>query len=222
MVVLRMTRSEYMARMENGPNWKPGLDAILRQLEDAYGAGGIRYMDAASPLGRDASLEGFFLAASAKGYLHVITCGLTNINANGDAFGNPLSGWGYELTVKWPGADMDSCRDALVLLNRLANYMQVKRQRFRRLQVLPLKKLVKKPESEQRSFAGILFVADTELPSIETVHGRVDFMQVVNVTAGEIAKLKQNRHLSHQLAFNLQKTYKELQMDIQRDWDCLE
>ena len=164
-------------------------------------------------------VKGFGIAVSPKGFSHIVTCGLTNVAASRDAFGSVDSGWGYELTVKWPASCQDYSR-ALVLLNRLAEYMQVRKYRFRAYQVLPLPRIAPALEATN-AFAGILFAPDTTLSQMDTVNGHVEFLQIINVTAHELARLKQNRHCAKQLIFNLSKQYPDLEMDLVRSIDYL-
>lgn len=216
-----MTRDEYLEQMQNRPDWKPGWEAISDHFTLLYGENAFQYVDAASLFGGYEHIDGFGVVASPKGYMHIVTSGLTNIRANEDAFGNIVSGWGYEITVKWPGSSIDDCLDAFKLLSRLAAYAQVKKVRWYNYQAFSLSRLRPVPEIRTDSFAGVLFTEDTLLPAIDTVNGRVEFLQIVNVTAAEMKRLRSYRHLTRQLAFNLSKENPDLQMALTRTTDCL-
>ena len=211
-----MTLNEYMKRAQERPEWRPGLDAIAAQLEAVYGKNTFQYIDRASILDECEGVEGFGLVALPDGYMCIVTCGLTNLDASGDAYGNVLSGWGYELTVRWPGNSVESCYDAFALLNRLAAYTEIKKLRHRAWQVFSLGRLFPVLAVRSDSFAGVLFVEDAAIPSIDTVNGRVKFLQIVNLTAKELAKLRISRHLARQLAFNMAKLNPTLRIDTAR------
>ncbi|MDD2956625.1 MAG: suppressor of fused domain protein [Oscillospiraceae bacterium] len=211
-----MKQSEYLDYMKTHPNWRPGWEAIAEQFETVYGPGSLHFLDKRAVPDACKHLDGFGVASSSKGYLHIVTCGLTNIAANIDAYGCVRSGWGYELTVKWPGNSIEACHDAFLLLGRLANYMQVKRTWFSERQTVSLKLLSFAQGQWPDTFAGVLFVPDTEIPMAPTVHGSVEFRQVTNLTFDEIKKLKKHNALSVQLVFNLLKQYPDLQIDLSR------
>ncbi len=216
-----MNQSEYMDYMKTHPNWQPGWDAIKEQFQLIYGKDGLRFIGATEVAEGCEHLSGFGVAKSQKGYLHIVTCGLTNIDANVDAYGCARSGWGYEFTLKWPGDCVEACGDAFRLLDRLAAYMQVKKTWFSNKQAISLELLAFPQKTWPATFAGMLFVQDAELPEIDTVHGHVEFRQVVNITPGEMRRLKKFRSLSVQLIFNLSKQYPDLQMDLARKTNCL-
>lgn len=216
-----MNQSEYMDYMKAHPDWRPGWDAIQEQFELIYGKGALGFIGANEIADGCEHLGGFGVAKSPKGYLHIVTCGLTNIAANVDAYGCVRSGWGYEFTLKWPGDCVEACGDAFRLLDRLAAYMQVKKTWFSNKQAIPLDLLAFPQKAFPDTFAGLLFVQDTELPKIDTMHGRAEFRQVVNITPGEMKRLKKIRSLSVQLIFNLSKQYPDLQMDLTRKTNCL-
>ena len=216
-----MTLNEYLDRMHGQPEWKPGCEAISEQFAKLYGKGVFQYVEAASLFDGYDHIDGFGVAASPKGYMHIVTSGLTNIRANEDAFGNTVSGWGYEITVKWSGNSIEDCLDAFKLLGRLVSYAQVKRVRWHNYQAFSLSRLRPVPEIRTDSFAGVLFTEDTLLPAIDTVNGRVEFLQIVNITAAEMKRLRSFRYLTRQLAFNLSKDNRDLQMEPARTTDCL-
>ena len=184
---MNMSRQEYLNHMKDAC-WVPGWSAILEAFARVYIAPGeylpIRQFD-----DFHSSLEGFGVYRSPQHYLHIVTRGLSRIYPHPEAYGRDTSGWGFELTIKWPGEKWTECIDAFRILDRLAELIDIKKIGF-----APMTRLWRgrDPLSEaafSQYGAGLITLPDTKVKAINTVHGLVSFLQIVNISAGDAKKL---------------------------------
>ncbi len=136
-------------------------------------------------------------------YSHIVTRGLSQIHPHPDARGNKSSGWGFELTIKWPNTS-PNLSQAFHILDKLAECVDVKKDGWTLL-FPPSHKIEDVPKELRGTFGNMfLVIPDTEIPSIDTIHGEVQFRQIVNVSAKGNAYLasRQNSitHILHWLA----------------------
>ena len=73
----KMTREEYVERMEKEDDWAPGWDAIDREFDRLYpGQEPAHYgtnINARAIFGGDNYLDGYSVYESQKGYQHIVT-----------------------------------------------------------------------------------------------------------------------------------------------------
>ena len=184
---MNMSKQSYLERMADA-RWAPGWEAILEAFMAVYGMPGD-YLPVGQFADLHSSLEGFGVYHSPKHYLHIVTRGLSRIYPHMEAYGRDTSGWGFELTVKWPGDKWTECIDAFRILDRLAEFIDIKKIGF-----APMTRLWRgrDPLSEaafSQYGAGLITLSDTEVKAINTVHGRVSFLQIVNISADDAEKL---------------------------------
>lgn len=181
-----MNRRSYLEKMADAA-WAPGWEAITDAFSQVYEKSGD-YLPIRQFSDFHSSLEGFGVYPSPKNYLHIVTRGLSRIYPHPEAYGCRTSGWGFELTIKWQCDSQDS-EDAFRLLDRLAELVEIQKNGFS-----PMKRLWRgrDPLTEDafsKYGAGLVTLPDTELKTIDTVHGRVAFLQVVNISAGDAKQL---------------------------------
>lgn len=184
-----MSREEYLARAAAEDDWAPGWDAIDEAFAAVYPGVTPPHLATLLParamFGGPEHLDGVSLFSSPSGYQHLLTYGLSRLYVDEESFGGEHSGWGYELTLKLRADGPDECRWAVGSLGGLARYTATTKRWFEPFQFIsgsgrPLR------EDDDTALTSYLVVPDTEVPGIATVHGRVDFLQLVGVTQAEL------------------------------------
>ena len=183
-----MTKDEYVARAEAEEEWAPGWLAIDAALDTLYpGVEPTHFgteLHARAIMGGDEFLDGYSFFPSPNGYLHLVSYGMSVLYTDEDSFGGEWSGWGYEMTMKIAGGTPEENLWAVQTLAVLAR-MTFTSDRF----LEPYHHFNGKGRTlvvdSDTLLTSYLVVPDTELPTIETMHGRVDFMQVVGITQAE-------------------------------------
>ncbi|MBO0729787.1 MAG: suppressor of fused domain protein, partial [Acidimicrobiaceae bacterium] len=112
---------------------------------------------------------------------HLVTYGLTELTLKESD--DPLvSGWGFELTFRLGGADEPLW--AVDLLANLAAYVWTTEHPFAEGHHIDLRGPIRL--GTKSPITGAVVVADPELVPLEGPFGRVDFLQVVGITAEEL------------------------------------
>jgi len=219
---MNMTLDEYLKRANENSDWAPGWEAIDNSFGELYPNQEPRHlaMDMASRaiFGGDQYLDGCSIYQSAKGYAHIVTYGMSELYANVEAFGGEYSKWGYEMTMKLP-ADTDYMW-AIDMLANLARYTFTQRRFFEPFQFISGGGNPIKPDSESRLTA-LYTVQDTELKEVDTLHGRLDFIQLVGITQQELEKLTESPDLGKVFVEKMKANNPMLVTDLSRTTDYL-
>ncbi|GAB3938643.1 hypothetical protein GCM10029976_053440 [Kribbella albertanoniae] len=184
-----MTKSEYLARAEAEDDWAPGWHAIDAVFDALYP--GITPPHLAAPLqsraifGGEDYLDGCSIYPSPNGYQHLLTYGMSKLYVDEESFGGDFSGWGYEMTMKVRADRPDECHWAINSLGNLARYTYTSKNWFEPFQFLSGQGQPLRTDSDTLLTSYVL-APDTEVPGIDTVHGRVDFIQLVGITQREL------------------------------------
>lgn len=188
MIGRMMTKEEYLARAAAQGDWSPGWEAIDEAFAALYPGVEPAHLATLMPVramfGGPEHLDGVSFFPSPGGYQHLVTYGISNLYVDEESFGGEHSGWGYELTIKLRADSPDDCHWAAGSLGALARYTATSRRWFEPWQFVggganPLQ------VGSDTQLTSYLVVPDTEVPGIDTVHGRVDFLQLVGVTQAE-------------------------------------
>ena len=133
-------------------------------------------------------------------HLLFVSYGLSNLYYDEQAVGQEFSGWGFELTFRLsvepseiPSAADGVPRWPMALMQNLARYVFRSKKWFEHGHYIDAKGPIKAGSSTNKT--AIVFVKDPELPTVETPHGSLDFLQIVGITADELSGL-QSRSLS--------------------------
>ena len=219
---MNMTPDEYIKRVNENNEWAPGWEAIDNSFSELYPNQEPRHlaMDMASRaiFGGDQYLDGCSIYQSAKGYAHIVTYGLSELYANAEAFGGEYSRWGYEMTMKLP-TNTDYMW-AIDLLANLARYTFTQRQFFEPYQFISGGGNPIKADSASKLTA-LYTVQDTELKEVITLHGKLNFIQLVGITQHEFEKLMENPDLGKVLIEKMQVDNPMLVTDLARTNDYL-
>ncbi len=188
-----MTQEEYRRKAEQNENWAPGWEAIACCIEEVYPEQeSVHYgteLTARAIMGGDQFLDGYSIYTSANGYQHIVTFGMTELYANTEMLGSEYSKWGYEMTMKIRAEDAEACRWVLDMMAGLARHTFRSGKWFE-----PYQYIAGNGESiridHPSDITGLLIVEDTELKGRATLHGRIDFMQLVGITRQELEALR--------------------------------
>lgn len=187
-----MTREEYAKRMKKHPDWAPGRDAIEAAFARRYPKTEPVCFESElhdrAAFGGDEYLDGFAVYDTGKGYQHIVTYGMSELYPSMAAFGAEYSKWGYEMTMKVRESYAETGTWALDLLAQLARYTYQTGNFFEPGAYIPGDGSSLHPELNS-AITGLAIVSDTTVAPIETVHGKVAFLQLVGLTQPELDAL---------------------------------
>jgi len=214
-----MTLEEYKKHASEQDDWAPGweaIDEIFNQLyPDQKPAHFGTELHKRAILGGDQYLDGYSIYNSSNGYEHILTYGMTELYTNEESFGGEWSRWGYEMTFKLKADSVKDCMWALDMLSNLARYTYTKEKYFE-----PFQYIAGNGSSihigTESAITALLVVNDTEASSINTVHGKVEFIQIVGITERELEALKEDSSNSKRLIENMKKDNPYLVTDMKR------
>ena len=188
-----MTKQEYIKKMQEDEEWSPGWDAIDKQFDALYpGVKPYHYatnIECRAMFGGNEYLDGFSIYDTGKGYMHIVTYGMSELYADENAFGEEWSKWGYEMTLKLKAKTPDECLWAVNVLSNLARYTFQSEKYFTAGDFIPGngQSLHIGVESQ---ITGLVVIGDTSVDTIETLHGKVEFLQLFGITADEANALR--------------------------------
>ena len=121
-----------------------------------------------------------------KEFTHSIAYGGSNLFYDPEEAEVPISGFGYELTMRnYPfGKDYYLVNVLFMMLDR---YCMMNQGLLYEYSCVPLSEPLHESDSD---ITAIILVPDPLLKSMDTPHGKVDFLQVVGITTAELEKLK--------------------------------
>src|SRR5215475_11772336 len=187
--LLVMTKAEYAAQSAAQDDWAPGWLAIDASFESVYP--GVTPPHLGSPIsaraifGGEEHLDGISLFPSPDGYQHLLTYGMSKLYADEEAYGGDFSGWGYEMTMKVLATSPDDCWWAVNSLRNLARYTYTSKRWLEPYQFISGQGRPLRADGET-VLTSYVTALDTEVAGIDTVHGRVDFIQLVGITQAEL------------------------------------
>lgn len=214
-----MTLEEYKKRASEQEDWAPGWDAIDEVFDKLYpNQKPTHYgteLHKRFIFGGDEYLDGYSIYQSQNGYKHLLTYGMTELYTEEEAFGGEWSRWGYEMTIKLKENSNEDCMWAINMLSNLARYTYTRKKFFEPMQFVAGDGTSLHIGVES-AITAILIVNDTESKGIDTIHGRVDFMQLVGITQRELEALKKDSAKAEMLVENMKKDNPYLITDMKR------
>jgi len=214
-----MTLEEYRQYASEHDDWAPGWDAIDEAFKKLYPdqepAHFGTLLHSRAIFGGDEYLDGYSIYQSPHGYKHLLTYGIQICIPNEKAFGGQWSGWGYEMTIKLVEDTVEDCKWVISMLSNLARYTYTQKRYFEPLQYIAGDGTSIHIGVESKITA-LLTVNDTEVNGIDTVHGRVDFIQLVGITQNELEAIMKDRTLAQVLVDNMKKDNPFLVTDMKR------
>jgi hypothetical protein len=134
---------------------------------------------------RQEYIDGYSIFPSPNGYQHLLTYGMSTLYVDEEAFGGDFSGWGYEMTMKVRTDESDDCRWAVTSLSNLGRYTYTSKRWFEPYQFISGQGRPLRSDTDTL-LTSYLMVPDTEVRGIDTLHGRVGFLQLVGITQAEL------------------------------------
>lgn len=114
---------------------------------------------------------------------------MSELYAEPEALGGQWSRWGYEMTMKLLETDPENCRWAVDLLANLARYTYTQKRFLEPWQYIndgtgrPLR------AGSDCTLTALITVPDTQAAGVDTLYGRLDFIQLVGITGEEASRL---------------------------------
>lgn len=214
-----MNLEEYINHASQQEDWAPGWEAIDEVFNKLYPNQDPAHfgtdMHARAIFGGDEYLDGYSIYQSPNGYKHILTYGMTELYTDEEAFGGEWSRWGYEMTIKLKEVTNQDCIWAINMLSNLARYTYTKERFFEPLQYIAGNGRSIHIDTES-AVTALLVVNDTEAEGINTVHGKVDFLQLVGITQRELEVLKEDCTKAEHLLENMKKDNPYLITDMKR------
>lgn len=213
-----MTREEFRRKAAEIPDWAPGWDAIDQEFERLYSGQEPAHfgtdMRARAVFGGDQYLDGYSLFQSTKGYLHLVTYGMTELYAKEEMLGAEWNRWGYEMTMKIRAEEAGQCVWAIGLMAQLARYTYQKSDGFSAERFLGFGGQAL--DGGDSRITALLFAADTEARTQESIYGKTEFLQLVGITQPEFLALKRNPERVPELMEKLKAVNPDLVTDMGR------
>ena len=214
-----MKLEQYKKRASEEEDWAPGWDAIDEVFDKLYpNEKPAHYgtdMHKRSIFGGDEYLDGYSIYQSNNGYKHILTYGMTELYTDEESFGGEWSRWGYEMTIKLKEDSKEDCLWAISMLSNLARYTYTKEKFFEPMQFIAGNGTSLHIGVES-AITALLVINDTEAKGAYTVHGRVDFIQLVGITKRELEVLKDDCTKAVDLVQNMKKDNPYLITDMKR------
>lgn len=191
-----MTLEEFKKKLEADDEFAPGWDAIDAAFEALYPGQKPSHFGTAintrAMFGGENYLDGFSFYRSPKGYLHLVSYGMTVLYGDEEAFGQEYNGWGYEMTMKLKADDPNDCIWAADMMLNLARYTYTSGNWFE-----PQHYVAGNGESINRgmpesAITSLFVVEDTEVPAQDTIYGKTAFLQLVGITYHDAMALKED------------------------------
>lgn len=214
-----MKLEEYKRLAAEQEDWAPGWEAIDSVFGKLYpNQNPAHYgtlFHSRAIFGGDEYLDGFSIYDSPKGFKHLLTYGMTELYTNEEAFGGKWSRWGYEMTIKLKEETNEDCMWAIDMLSNLAKYTFTQNRFFEPFQFIAGNGSSLHIGTDS-NITALLVVNDTEAQSLNTVHGKVEFMQLVGITQRELEILMDNRTKAEVLVEEMRKDNPYLVTDMGR------
>ena len=220
-----MTREEYIKKMNEDDEWAPGWDAIEAEFARLYpGSEPAHYATAIQSRAMFASrirqesgteyLDGFSVYDMGNGCRHIVTFGMSELYPDKEAYGKEFSRWGYEMTIKLREATAEGCLWAMDMLSNLARYTYTSERWFEPYECIhggePLHK------GTDSLITSLITVADTAAQPQDTVHGRLEFIQLVGITESEYQAIQRDYDNIYKLAELMKRDNPGLITDMER------
>ena len=223
-----MTLNEYKQKAENSEDWAPGWEAIDEAFRAVYGEQKPRHfatnLNARANLGGDQHLDGYSFYTSIHGYQHIVTYGMSELYANIESFGGEWSGWGYEMTFKIVSEGVEACLWGIDILANMAFFTNTQKSFLEDLQFIVGDGRSIDRVSDSRITA-LVITHDSEVRGVDTLHGRLDFLQLVGITQNELEaimkyeKIEDSKKKIQELLDKMRLDNPYLATDMKRDKD---
>lgn len=179
----------------------PGWDAITEALNKVYPDTAERHYGTIIKyiIGGKDPLDGISIYDNNKQtfHRHVVSFGMSELYYSPESADNDYSKWGCEFTMRLVPYEGDKDAQnqdgstaknepywAMNLMQNIARYVFETGEYFEAYHFMPANSPIRMDTDTK--LVGLIFAPDPELGSIDTVHGRVDFLQMVGITQKEL------------------------------------
>lgn len=217
--VQMMDQSEYQKKYNDDST--PGWDAIDAKLTEVYGTQEpphwgtmLSYM-----LGGPDPLDGISAYTCEEGgreHLHFVTYGYSSLYYDEEATGGDFSKFGFEMTFRLvsPVSPAEEPIWVCNLLQNLARYVFDSGKWFENYHWIPANGPINVDYGTD--LVGFIFVSDPVLNSIDTPHGKIEFLQAFGITQSELDSLMENTRTVEEIIDVHRKTNPLLITDLDR------
>lgn len=207
-MTLEEYRSLYKEEDAPAPGWD-AIDALLNRVysdvEPMHWGSILKFM-----VGGEDPIDGTSAYVVGEGedlHWHFITYGMSSLYYDEEAAGGDFSRWGFEFTFRirpepaWgPTGEIPAW--VINLLNNLARYVYKSGRWFEPYHWLDARGPLKLDSEKESEVTALVFVPDPALTTIETPHGKVQFLQLFGITSAELADIQEKRILPADLIEN--------------------
>ena len=190
-----MTKEEFLAMMHEDDEWAPGWDAIEEEFSRLYpGQKPVHFgtnIVTRAMFGGDNYLDGMSFYKSEKGFLHLVSFGMTTLYAEEEAFGGEYNGWGYEMTMKLKSDDPQECLWAADMMLNVARYTYTQKRYFENEQYVAGNG-TSLHQGTESAITALITVNDTQARTLDTIYGITEFIQLVGITEQELTAIKED------------------------------
>lgn len=186
--------------------YAPGLDAIEKRLSQAYPLITPIYISIPVEKKEKSPIEGFRIYHVNNDYFHIVSLGMSELYSKKEDFRSRYSKYGYEITAKLKGDTVEECYWLLDKMIEYGEYTKNTECYFIEDEVLSSNT---KPFNSEIQYTTFIISEDPLLGKIETLHGEVQFLQLVGATEKDVRLIKGARD-----SFNATQTFfKQLKVD---------
>lgn len=215
-----MDLDEYKREYE-GQDATPGWDAISSLLDDVYGdqepmhwGTAIKHM-----LGGPDPIDGISAYQCSDGgrdHLHFCTYGYTSLYYDEEAVGGDYSRFGFEMTFRlaMPLPPAEEPIWVCNLLQNIARYVFESGKWFEPYHWIPARGPI--CVEYATDIVGLTFLSDPTIETVDSPHGRVDFIQAFGITQSELDSFADTRQTAEALVEAHRKTNPLLITDLSR------
>ena len=168
---------------DGAPGWDAideALKALYQDQEPKHYGTAIKYM-----LGGPDPIDGISIY-KAKDHFHLVTYGFSSLYYDEDSIGEDFSKYGFEITMRL-SLEEEEPYWAMNMIQNIARYVFESGKWFEAGHYMPAKGPIKL-ESDTK-LVGLAFDTDPELDSIDTPHGKVEFLQLFGLTQKELDQI---------------------------------
>ena len=216
-----MDLAEYQRRYGEDESAAPGWDAIDSRLKSTYGKQEPKHWGTviSSMLGGEDPLHGISAYECRDGgrdHLHFCTYGYSMLFYDEQAVGSEYSGFGFEMTFRLASSLPPAEQPIWVcnLLQNLARYVFDSGNPFGHLHWIPANGPIY--QDSDTALVGLAFVSDPTLPTVDSPHGLVKFIQAFGITQKELDAIQSKTRTCEEILKAHQQTNPLLVTDLCR------
>lgn len=210
---MNMELENYKAKYRGddaAPGWEAidlALDRLYQHQQPKHYGTAIKYM-----LGGPDPIDGISIY-DAGDHIHLVTYGFSSLYYDEESVGKEFSKFGFELTMRLKKEEDPVW--AMNMVQNIARYVFKSGNWLEAGHYMPANGPIKL--GAETKLVALAFDHDPELGAIDTVHGRVEFLQVFGITQKEFDQIKNIDKNAEKVLEKHKKINPLLVTDISRD-----